>query len=59
MPCGFARVLTTCDKPIFMCSKGCGVCRSGGEYARFRHISAGYRIVWLCDKLDGFPDLER
>jgi hypothetical protein len=51
--CELAKRVSACGKPLFMCSLGCGVCRSDGERVRFRFCSRSglYRVTWVCDKL--------
>ena len=55
--CAKAKRVSACGKPLFLCSLGFDACRSSGERVRFRCISDGYRITWLCDKLVGFSNL--
>lgn len=50
--CSFAKRVSVGGKPIFMCSLGFGVCQSFGERVRFRCFSQGYRVTWVCDRLD-------
>jgi hypothetical protein len=50
--CLSAKRVSVCGKPLFMCSLGFGVCRSSGERVKFRCFSQGYRVTWVCDRLD-------
>jgi hypothetical protein len=49
--CSDAKKLSDCGKPLFMCSKSFGACRSFGERIKFKCYSEGYRVIWICDKL--------
>lgn len=51
--------LTRFGKPFCLCVLGSGACRSGGKRYRFSFHFDGFHLTWICDKLDGFPDLER
>lgn len=48
--CDKAEQISACGRPLIVCSFG--VCRSFGERAKFKCISDGYRIIWLCDKAE-------
>ncbi len=45
--------------PLCLCSLGFGACPSHGRRAKFKFHFTGFEVVWVCDRLDGFPDLER
>jgi len=45
-------------KPFFLCALGSGACRSGGQRFKFSFHFDGFHVTWICDRLDGFPDLE-
>jgi len=58
--CSFARKISTrYGAPFCLCSLGSGVCPHNGKRAKFQHHFDGFHVISLCDKLDGFPDLER
>jgi hypothetical protein len=60
-PCPFAKpVAVRFDVPFCLCGLESGsYCQSNGKRYRFAFHFDGFRCVWLCDKLVGFPDLER
>lgn len=59
-PCPFANPVAVCfSVPLFLCALGSGACRSGGKRYRFAFHFDGFHCIWICDKLDGLPSLER
>jgi hypothetical protein len=42
-----------------LCSLDGGFCGSCGRRLKFKPCFGGCRVVWVCDKLVGLPELER
>ena len=58
--CPFARlVLFRFGRPFCLCSLGSGYCSHFGKRAKVAFHFNGFRVVSICEKLVGLPDLER